>query len=289
MKKNALIFFILLIIVLFYTKNSYAQIILSDLTKSIENNKIKYYKMENDTYYYLSTRANNDIFEPALKNVDWFVNKYYTSRADEVLMKNLMKTYLFNEESIRNYFFGCVIKIDMDIKELIKQMVYDSALVSLSSEIKINRTGLNMDKVVKDLQDNLPNADQMVEYIYKKLEEKNLNNRKYESQVRRMYEKFVVDNPKTSLSLSVALTIGCGLYSKVLSGVFLLSDIYARNSILNDIKEYKLTTQGSIYDLKRIFSDSLKNHISRYYKETISNFAKGELLTIKKSLDKNKF
>lgn len=257
--KKIVLFFICSFLI-FITNTSFAE---SNLKNSIEENIKKYDKFIINEYIYLKNEADKDLFNPALKKCKNFAEKYYNERDNQVIIRNKLKTELFNKDVWEDYLLGVIRRIELKSRELSVLILYDAGL-----EIKDNSVPMveiyvdNVDgnKIRKELS-----IDRVVKDIYNSLESCGAN-KVPSREVERLFEKYSAKYKDTLLTLKyfsqlllvVSPVANYTPTNAVLFGLVNLISDYLYNNINDKINDYRIHLMNSVIKSEEKFNETLR-------------------------------
>lgn len=239
---------------LFFSFPAFAQTI--SFKDAIEKNSAKYQVWKIETYMSLKKKAEEDLWESPRKNARWFVDNNYSERNEKPFIISQMRTYLFPENVWEDYLFATAIRVDLEVKKLVNDVMVESG-VAKPGEVTNVHVPIDMPK---HYATRLPTPAEVAESVYTDLEKSGVN-RVPESELRRMWERFVAKNPKTALTFSAFVAITSGLMTSnpyVGAGIFATLGI-SESVILEEKEKFYSTLVGSISDQQDSFNTVLKN------------------------------
>ena len=179
-------------------------LIMSHVRETLHANRSRYEARLDELRDRIKQRAERDIWRHAIDHTPWFVDHYYSDRAEVELTQRRMRQYLFPpEEELNTYYEYVVFEIIHELEALMAELVRESIPGAL---VKLKSADLHLDQKIlaRKLRELLPTVDDMVTSMYQKIEERGLNS---SPQLISSWERFTLENPKGTIAFQTFLLL----------------------------------------------------------------------------------
>lgn len=234
------------------------------ISEDLKVNESKYRDEIEAVLYKLEVKSDEDIWDHALEKTPWFVKQFYSKRADDSYIKEMMRQYLLPSENVMERYQRIVIRDSVMAIEQIINKIASAQLEKIKIENSQTELPFSEDELLNLLRQLLPSADEIIQSIYRGLEIDGQNSL-YQNKYLESYKTFELENPGLSISMksfTILTTVLITSNPVILSAVVLTT--VASEILRNDFKGERLEYETIL--LKNI------NITRRKYHEQIEYF-----------------